>query len=53
MGDDWEVSLFARNLTDEEANYSDNDSIAAETPGRPRYLTNWPRTIGLSFTKSF
>lgn len=43
----FEVSLFARNLTNESANFGDLLSIAAETPGRPRYRTNRPRTIGI------
>ena len=43
----WDITLFAENLTDERANLGDNRSIAAETPGRPRIVTNRPRTIGL------
>ena len=43
----WEVILFADNVTDERANLSDNRSIAANMPGRPRIITNRPRTIGL------
>ncbi len=43
----WDITLFADNVTDERANLGDNRSIAAETPGRPRIVTNRPRTIGL------
>jgi iron complex outermembrane recepter protein len=43
----WEVILFADNVTDERANLSDNRSIAAAVPGRPRIITNRPRTMGL------
>ena len=43
----WDVTLFADNVTDERANLADNRSIAAEMPGRPRIVTNRPRTIGL------
>ena len=31
--DNWDVTLFADNVTDERANLGDNRSIAAETPG--------------------
>ena len=43
----WDITLFAENLTDERANLGDNRSIAAETPGRQRIVTNRPRTVGL------
>jgi outer membrane receptor protein involved in Fe transport len=43
----WNISLFAKNLTDEHANLSDNRSLAAEDPRRPRIVTNRPRTIGI------
>jgi iron complex outermembrane receptor protein len=45
--DSWEVILFADNVTDERANLSDNRSIAANTDGRPRVITNRPRTLGV------
>ncbi len=47
--DRYKASLFARNLTDEIANLGDSRSIAAETPGRPRWVVSRPRTIGLEF----
>jgi iron complex outermembrane receptor protein len=49
----YEVALFAKNLTNEHANLADNRSIAAELPGRPRIVTNRPRTIGLEFRTRF
>jgi iron complex outermembrane recepter protein len=52
-GGDWEVALFARNLFNRHANYSDTQSIAAELEGRPRLSTNRPRTIGISASKGF
>ncbi|MEM7097185.1 MAG: TonB-dependent receptor [Pseudomonadota bacterium] len=45
--ENWDITLFADNVTDERANLGDNRSIAAETPGRPRIVTNRPRTIGV------
>ena len=45
----YKAALFARNLTDKIANLGDNRSIAAETPGRPRWVVSRPRTIGLEF----
>ncbi len=47
MNENWDITLFADNVSDERANLADNRSIAAETPGRPRIVTNRPRTIGL------
>ena len=43
----WDITVFAENVTDERANLGDNRSIAAETPGRPRIVTNRPRTLGV------
>lgn len=42
-----EINVFCNNLTGEQANYGDVTSLAAETPGRPRYMTNRPRTVGV------
>lgn len=47
LSDSWELILFADNVTDERANLSDNRSIAANTPGRSRIITNRPRTVGV------
>ena len=46
MNESWDLTLFVDNATDERANLADNRSIAAETPGRARIVTNRPRTIG-------
>jgi outer membrane receptor protein involved in Fe transport/AcrR family transcriptional regulator len=51
--DHFDVALVGRNLTDEHVNFGDNRSIAAETPGRPRLVTNQPRTLGLEFSAEF
>jgi outer membrane receptor protein involved in Fe transport len=48
-----EFALVGKNLTNEVANLSDNRSIAAEVPGRPRLFLNQPRTIGIEFTQRF
>ncbi|MEM8501416.1 MAG: TonB-dependent receptor [Pseudomonadota bacterium] len=47
------ATLFARNLTDDIANLADNRSLAAETPGRPRFVISRPRTIGVELNYAF
>ncbi len=49
----YKAAFFVRNLTNEIANLGDNRSIAAETPGRPRWVVSRPRTIGLEFAVQF
>lgn len=44
---DWEIALFVDNVLDEAANLSDIPPLALEYPGRPRIVTNRPRTVGL------
>ncbi len=51
--DDWEVTLFVDNLTNEHSNLADSRAIAAETPGRQRLVTNRPRTIGIDVRTRF
>ncbi|WP_339862940.1 TonB-dependent receptor [Paremcibacter congregatus] len=51
--DDWEVTLFVDNLTNTHANMADSRSIAAETSGRQRVVSNRPRTIGLDVRTRF
>jgi outer membrane receptor protein involved in Fe transport len=51
--DMWEVTLFADNVTNTRANLADNRSIAAEVGGRPRIVSNRPRTIGLEARARF
>lgn len=53
QANNWDVSLFVRNATNEHINYSDVRAIAVERPGRPRILTNRPRSIGLELRKFF
>jgi len=49
----YEVALYAKNLTNEAANYGDLLSLAATPPGRLRYATNRPTSVGLSFRVYF
>jgi iron complex outermembrane recepter protein len=49
----YEIDLFVNNATGAQANFGDVTSLAAETPGRPRYMTNRPRTIGLMLKTYF
>ncbi len=51
--EDWEVTLFVDNVTNEHNNLADSRSIAAETPGRQRLVTNRPRTIGVDVRTRF
>ena len=53
FNDKYEVTLFADNLADERASLADNRSIAAETPGRQRLVTNRPRTFGVEARMHF
>jgi outer membrane receptor protein involved in Fe transport len=48
-----EYAFVGKNLGNTAANLADNRSLAAETPGRPRLVTNQPRTIGLELRASF
>jgi iron complex outermembrane recepter protein len=48
-----EYAFVGKNLENSVANLADNRSIAAETPGRPRLITNQPRTLGLEVRASF
>jgi outer membrane receptor protein involved in Fe transport len=49
----WEAAFVAKNITNEHANLGDSRSIAAETAGRPRILTNQPQTFGVEFRAHF
>lgn len=53
MQEQWEVTLFVNNITDERANLADSRSIAAETPGRQRLVTTRPRTMGIEARMRF
>lgn len=48
-----DFALFVNNLTNEAANFGDVISLAAEVPGRTRYATNRPTTIGASVRARF
>ncbi len=51
--EDWEIAVYANNITNEHVNFGDSRSIAAETPGRQRLATNRPRTIGIDVRRQF
>ncbi len=53
LQEQWEVTLFVNNITDDRANLADSRSIAAETPGRQRLVTNRPRTMGIEARMRF
>jgi len=48
-----EISLFAQNLTNTQAVYGEIQSFAGNLPGRARYSTNRPLTIGLNLRYNF
>jgi iron complex outermembrane recepter protein len=47
--DNYQLALVGKNLQNTHANLADNASLGAEVIGRPRIVTNQPRTIGLDF----
>jgi iron complex outermembrane recepter protein len=49
----YQLALVGKNLQNTHADLSDSASIGAETIGRPRIVTNQPRTIGLDFICKF
>lgn len=53
QNDRYTGTIFVRNLTNEIANLADNRSLAAETPGRPRFVVSRPRTIGIEIQARF
>ena len=48
-----ELTVFADNVFDTHANFSDVPSQAIELPGRPRIVTNRPRTVGVDARVKF
>lgn len=48
-----ELGIYAQNVFDKHANLSDTPPLAVELPGRPRIVTNRPRTIGLDMRVRF
>jgi outer membrane receptor protein involved in Fe transport len=51
--DKYQVALVGKNLTNEHADLADNAGLGAEVIGRPRIVTNQPRTVGLDFVAQF
>jgi len=51
--DDVTASLYVDNVLNEHANLSDARSIGLEFPGRPRFVTNRPRTVGVRARVTF
>ena len=43
----YDITAYVKNLTNERANLASAVQIGAEVPGRTRFGTNRPRTIGL------
>jgi len=50
---DLEVAAFVDNVFNEHANFGPYQSIGIDFPGRPRLVTNQPRTYGISVRKTF
>jgi iron complex outermembrane recepter protein len=51
--DNWTASLFADNVLDRIARQDVQNSLLAQIPGRPRYVPNMPRTIGINVRRNF
>jgi iron complex outermembrane receptor protein len=49
----WEATLFVNNVTDTRPNLGDYLSLDGEAPGRPRWLTGPPRTLGIDLRMHF
>ena len=49
----WRFSLYGNNLLDNVVRQALSISSIADTPGRPRFVVNQPRTIGLDARFSF
>ena len=49
----YEIALFARNLTNTVANYGDIVSLAATPFGRTRYQTSRPSSFGINLKYNF
>ena len=52
-GEDYTVSLFARNLFNEIERQGLQTSLSVPIAGRPRYVVNQPTTVGVSVTRRF
>jgi iron complex outermembrane receptor protein len=49
----WEITAFADNVFNAHANLADAQPQAIVLPGRPRFVTNRPRTIGVDLRFKF
>lgn len=49
----YDISLFANNLMNTQANFGNIQSFAGNVPQRPRFSTNRPRTIGVDLRYYF
>lgn len=49
----WTAALFADNLLDRIARQDVQNSLLSQIPGRPRYVPNVPRTIGINLHWGF
>jgi outer membrane receptor protein involved in Fe transport len=49
----WTTALFADNILDRIARQDVQNSLLAQIPGRPRYVPNVPRTIGINVRRNF
>lgn len=50
---DWSAAIFGNNLLDRISREGLQNSLVAQTPGRPRYVPNRPRTFGVNFRRQF
>ena len=48
-----EIALFGKNLTNKQANFGSISSFAGNLPGRERYSTNRPITVGVNLKFKF
>jgi iron complex outermembrane receptor protein len=51
--DNWTAAAFADNILDRIARQDVQNSLLAQIPGRPRYVPNVPRTVGVSLHWGF
>jgi hypothetical protein len=49
----WSAALFVDNIFDRMEREGLQNSLIAQVPGRPRYVPNRPRTVGLNFRRQF
>jgi hypothetical protein len=50
---EWELSLYVKNILNQYPNLGDEVAEIVEVPGRPRYIVGPPRSIGIAFVKQF